>query len=244
MPWSQRWNVFSTPTATPSGTLEIPPMGTRMCKVNVALPSGRSEEFSIPQSSKVRDLRVQAQKSFQLGFLRLVTADHRVVDPTLSLQAAGLEDGDRLTAIAVEAKVSATAFSFALFCCQGDRVVTWGSPHRGGDSSHVQDQLKRVQHAQATEVAFAAILENGSVVTWGNRDCGGDSSEVQDKLRGVQHVQATEFAFAATLADGSVVTWGNPNYGGESSKSKISSEVSSRFKQLRAHLLPSWQMDP
>ena len=60
MPWSQQWNVFSTPTATPSGTLE--PKGTGMCKVNVALPSGRSEKFSIPKSSKVGDLRVQAQK--------------------------------------------------------------------------------------------------------------------------------------------------------------------------------------
>ena len=80
-----------------------------MLQVTVALPSGRSEKFGpLPQSSKVGDLRVLTQKSFQLGFLRLVTADHSVVDPAVSLQAAGLEDGDHLTAIAVKAKLAAT----------------------------------------------------------------------------------------------------------------------------------------
>jgi len=83
-----------------------------MLQVTVAVPSGRSEIFSIAQSSKVGDLRVLAQKSFQLGFLRLVAADHSVVDPTKSLQAAGLEDGAHLTAIAIEAKVAATSNKF------------------------------------------------------------------------------------------------------------------------------------
>ena len=46
----------------------------------------------------------------------------------------------------------------------------------GGDSSAVQDQLKGVQQIQATDHAFAAILEDGSVVTWGYADFGGDSS--------------------------------------------------------------------
>ena len=71
-----------------------------MLQVTVALPSGCCEKFSIPQSSKVGDLRVLAQKSLQRGFLRLVAADHRTLDPAVSLQAAGLEDGDHLTAIA------------------------------------------------------------------------------------------------------------------------------------------------
>ena len=108
-----------------------------MLHVTVALPSGRSEKFSILQSSKVGDLRVLAQKAFQLGFLRLVAADHSMVDPTKSLQDVGIEDGDHLTAIAVEAKVAATARAFALFCPGGDRVVTWGNPDAGGDSSKV-----------------------------------------------------------------------------------------------------------
>ena len=120
-----------------------------MLQVTVALPSGRSEKFSVLQSSKVGDLRVLAQKSFQLGFLRLVAADHSLVDPTKSLQAAGLQDGGRLAAVAVEAKIATTAEAFALFCSGGDRVVTWGSSLRGGDSSKVQDQLKRCPAASS-----------------------------------------------------------------------------------------------
>ena len=156
-----------------------------MLQVTVALPSGCSEMFSIPQSSKVGDLRILAQKSFQRGFLELVVADHCTLNPTVSLQDAGLEDGDHLTAIVLEAKLAATAAAFALFCSRGHRVVTWGSRNHGGDSSRVQAQLKGVQQLQATQFAFAAILADGSVVTWGDPDYGGDSSEVQDQLKGV-----------------------------------------------------------
>ena len=188
-----------------------------MLQVTVALPSGSSEKFSIPQSSKVGDLKVLAQKSFQRGFLKLVAADHSLMDPTVSLQAAGLQDGLHVTAIVLEAQLAATDAAFALFCSGGDRVVTWGKPNRGGDSSEVQDQLKGVQQLQATERAFAAILADGSVVTWGDPLHGGDSSEVQDQLKGVQQLQATHEAFAAILADGSVVTWGKSESGGDSS---------------------------
>ena len=174
-----------------------------MLQIHVSLPSGRSETFSLPQSAKVGGLRVLAQKLFQRGFLRLVNADHSVVDPTLSLQAAGLEDGDHLTAIVIDAKAAKTHRAFAVFCSGGDQVVTWGDPDYGGDSSEVQDQLKGVQQVQATYCAFAAILADGSVVTWGESDYGGDSSEVQDQLKGVQQVQATYCAFAAILAGGS-----------------------------------------
>ena len=55
----------------------------------------------------------------------------------------------------------------------------------------MQEQLRNVQHIQATGGAFAAILESGAVVTWGRPENGGDSSQVQEQLRNVQHVQAT-----------------------------------------------------
>ena len=48
-----------------------------------------------------------------------------MLDPTVSLQAAGLEDGDHLTAIVLEAKLAATSAAFTLFRPGGDRVVTW-----------------------------------------------------------------------------------------------------------------------
>ena len=125
-----------------------------MIRISIALPSGRSEAFTLPQSSKVGDLRILAQKSFQRGFLRLVDADHYMMNPAVSLQLAGLADGDNLTAIVTEPKVAATAGAFALFCSGGNQVVTWGDPNYGGDSSEVQPQLKGVQQVQATAFAF------------------------------------------------------------------------------------------
>ncbi|OLP96560.1 Ankyrin-3 [Symbiodinium microadriaticum] len=83
--------------------------------------------------------------------------------------------------------------------------------------AHLWDQLKNVQHIQASFSAFAAILDDGSVVTWGSAADGGDSRAVQDQLKNVQHIHASRSAFAAILADGSVVTWGYPEHGGDSS---------------------------
>ena len=149
--------------------------------------------------------------------MRLVTAMGTVLlDPQQSLLAAGLQDGDHVTAVVQRAKLAATNRAFAMWCCGGDTVITWGHENHGGDSSEVQDQFRSVQEIKATRAAFAAILEDGSVVTWGDPDAGGDSATVQDQLRKVQQVQATSLAFAAILPDGSVVTWGAPDAGGDS----------------------------
>ena len=92
-----------------------------------------------------------------------------MVDPTKSLQSAGRQDGDDLTAVAIEPKLAATDLAVASFCCGSDRVVTWGHPDCGRDSSEIQDQLNGVQQVQATgDGAFAAILADGLVVTWGD----------------------------------------------------------------------------
>ena len=193
-----------------------------MFQVTVVSASGRSESISAPP--KVGDLKILVQKSFNQRFLMLVTADGRILgDPCQSLVDAQLKDKDCLTAVALQANVAATMPSlslrgaFALWCCGGRKIITWGHPGYGGDSSAVQDQLRNVQQVQGTSGAFAAILADGSVVTWGHPNYGGDSSAVQDQLRNVQEVQGTTGAFAAILADGSVVTWGHPDYGGDSS---------------------------
>ena len=49
----------------------------------------------------------------------------------------------------------------------------------------MQDQLKNVQHVQATEDAFAAVLGDGSVVAWGDAGAGGASGAVHEQLRSV-----------------------------------------------------------
>ena len=147
-----------------------------MLQVNVALASGRSVNLSVPESCKVQDLKVLAQQSFGQGFVKLITAEgRRLNDLTKTLDESGIQDGNHLMAIAQEAKLAATDQAFALWCCGGDRIVTWGAADCGGDSSRVQDKLKNVQQLQATRRAFAAIVGNGSVVTWGDVRSGGDS---------------------------------------------------------------------
>ena len=193
-----------------------------MLQIHVALPSGKRKSLTLPQSSKVGDLKRLAQQSFQQGFLRLVTAKGRVLSAAESLEEAGLQDQDELTAIVRQAKFVPNPEAFALWCFGGDGIVTWGNPTLGGDSSAVQQQLKSVQQVQGTHSAmealgvsgaFAAILADGSLVTWGSEPL--SSAAVHDQLKNVQQVQGTLAAFAAVLSDGSVVSWGNPALGGD-----------------------------
>ena len=188
-----------------------------MLQIDVALASGQSERFEVSQDTTIAELKSLAQRTFRQGLLKLVTAKGEVLaNPTqLVKDAAGLQDGDNLTAFVLKVMLAATDQAFALWCCGGDKVVTWGNANFGGDISQVKDQLKSVKQVQATDNAFAAILADGSVVTWGDAAYGGDSSEVKDELKGVQQIQATSGAFAALPADGSVVAWGFPTMGGD-----------------------------
>ena len=190
-----------------------------MLKINVALPNGHTELLALPPSSTVQDVRTKTQQAFGKKYLRLITAKNRVlVDFERTLEEAEIEDGECLTALVLQPQLAATGGAFALWCRGDSAIVTWGDAGSGSDSSAVRDQLKGVQQIQATDFAFAAIVEDGSVVTWGHEDFGSDSSAVQDQLRGVQQIQSAHFgAFAAILADGSVVTWGDARCGGNSS---------------------------
>ena len=158
-----------------------------MLRVDVALPSGREESLEVPLSSTVGHLKMLAQNSLGQRFLQLVTAAGLPLDPMNSLEAAGVQEGDNLTALAQQPKMAATEKAFALWCCGGLRIVTWGNPRCGGDISAVQNRLGQsgVQQIKASSGAFAALLADGSVVTWGKADFGGDSSKVQEDLEGV-----------------------------------------------------------
>ena len=187
-----------------------------MLQVKVTLLNGNPELLTLLPSSTVQDVRTKAQQAFGKKHLRLVTAENRVlVNFEQTLEEAEIEDGECLTALALQPQLAATVSAFALWCHGDSAIVTWGNARCGGDSSAVQDQLKGVQQIQASNGAFAAIREDGSVVAWGDADCGGDSSAVRNQLRGVQQIQATNSAFAAILEDGSVATWGDARFGGD-----------------------------
>eukprot|EP00438_Fugacium_kawagutii_P011282 Skav202832 [mRNA] locus=scaffold746:19842:21236:+ [translate_table: standard] len=189
-----------------------------LMELQAALPSGRSERISVSESGTIGDLRKEVQQSLGRPFLRLTAPDGRLLnDPTESLELAGLKDGDTIAVVAQRPKVAAMQGAFALWCEGGDRVVTWGDPGDGGDSSRVLKQLRNVQQIHSAGHAFAAILADRSVVTWGNTDCGGNSSGVHDQLRNVHQIYATNAAFAAVSAGGNVVTWGLTRSGGDSS---------------------------
>ena len=64
----------------------------------------------------MRDLKRAAQGALKQLFLRPVGPDGHLLDPTDSLEAAGLRDGDHLMAIARQPKVAATSKAFALWC--------------------------------------------------------------------------------------------------------------------------------
>ena len=104
-----------------------------MLRVNVGLLSGRTEVLEVEQASSVRDLKVLAQKSFERAFLKLITAGGRpLVDLDESLEAAGIQDRDFVTAIPLQAQLAANDRAFALWCHGGNHVVTWGDPKYGG----------------------------------------------------------------------------------------------------------------
>ena len=108
----------------------------QMLQVTVSLPSGHSTSLSIPQCSTVGDLKTSTQESLGKHFLRLVTSEgQNLNNPSEALWAAGLDDGDQLTAIVGQAKLAATESTFALWCCAGDGVVTWGYPQDQGPES-------------------------------------------------------------------------------------------------------------
>ena len=194
---------------------------SKTLQLNVSLPSGRCAALSLPLEGTVLDLKLAAQQSLGQGFLTLAAPDGRLLNPTEPLQVSGLQSGDSVTAVAQQLKVAATSAAMVLWRVGGNRIVTWGSPGFGGDSTRVRDQLRNVQQIHATSLAFAAILADGSVVTWGHPRYGGDSTRVRDQLRNVQQIHATRFAFAAILADGSVVTWGSPGCGGDSTGVRV-----------------------
>ena len=98
-------------------------------QLTLALTSGRSVSISLPRSSKVADLKALAQEALKKRFLRLVTVEGRILtDPAEPLLAAGLQEGDQLTAIVGVPQLAASFRAFALWYCGGGGVVTWGDP--------------------------------------------------------------------------------------------------------------------
>ena len=166
-------------------------------KVDAHSPSGDGCFIGISPVTPISELKAAAQQHFQRRFK--LTAKGRQLDSTATLSEAGLRDGDAVTAVVQLGHLAATENAFAW---HGHEVVTWGHPDFGGDSSQVQDQLRNVQSIQATQCAFAAILESGSVLILGSSTLWRRQRSGSGSVRNVQSIQATGRAFAAILESG------------------------------------------
>ena len=96
-----------------------------MIQVNVALPNGHAELLTLLPSSTVQDVRTKAQRTFGKKYLRLITAKNRVLDPDKTLEEAGVENGECLTALVLLPQLAATkrAFAFVLSWRQQNRFL-------------------------------------------------------------------------------------------------------------------------
>ena len=157
----------------------------------VGLLSGKVVTLEASLDDTVATLKRRAETALEVGRGRLVDSCGRILDSSVPLKCAKLQNGQSLTLHVSQVHTHANESAFAAILGDGS-VETWGGAVYGGDSSEVQDQLKNVQQIQASKYVFAAILGDGSVVTWGHAYYGGDSSEVQDQLSNVQQIQASK----------------------------------------------------
>ncbi|CAE6924199.1 DUSP12, partial [Symbiodinium sp. CCMP2592] len=202
--------------------------------IEISLLSGRRALVRARLDDTVNELRKNAERQLGLDLGVLLTEEGRELLGFGTLLEAGLREGGR-----VSGTVRRTELISAYGCLQrsGDawpldllweleafaalrpdgRVITWGDPGCGGDSSQVQDRLVGVQSISAASRAFAALRSDGAVVTWGDPTYGGDSGPVQKQLRRVKSIHAAAYAFAAVRMDGAAVAWGEHRYGGDCS---------------------------
>ncbi|OLP90907.1 putative E3 ubiquitin-protein ligase HERC2 [Symbiodinium microadriaticum] len=186
--------------------------------VEVGLLSGKTATVEVGLDEQVSTLKLRAQTALGVGRGRLLDSSGSVLNDSLSVQHAKVQNGDSLTwhINTVQVQACDIGAAFAAILSDGS-VATWVLSNRAGNSSAVQELLKNVQQIQVSYRSFAAILGDGSVVTWGDDENGGNSSSVQEQLKNVQQIQAAGGAFAAIRGDGSVVTWGEADCGGDSS---------------------------
>ena len=130
--------------------------------LQVALVSGKTADIAITTQTCLEVVKQLAEDALQTRKGTLRNSHGQLVDTRQTVAQAGLKPGDVLTLLVRQTRVAAAyrgRSSFSAILGDGC-VVTWGHPDDGGDSGKVQERLKNVQHIQATERAFAAVLDN------------------------------------------------------------------------------------
>ena len=149
--------------------------------IHAALMSGRVAQISASIDHPLMHVKLQVQDALQTDPGVLRDSAGRILDERQTLAEAGVLPGDSLALHVRQTRLASSFDSFAAIMGDGS-VVRWGHPD-DGDSGNVQEQLRNVQHIQATQTACAAIPDHGSVVTWGFPSNGGNCARVQEQLR-------------------------------------------------------------
>lgn len=162
-------------------------------ELEISLPSGKRKKI---EANSMEDLKARSQEAFNMGVLRLCGCG--------SGDFSDLAQGTAFQAIVVKVCLASTSTAFVLYSYSD--IVSWGSPHSGGQmSAAIKSQLRhrKITEVVGTDDAFAAVLADGSVLTCGSLEYGGDISSVQHQLRNVVKVHSARGAFCALRGDGS-----------------------------------------
>ena len=127
--------------------------------------SGKSVFLQTESNATVDDFKRSAQSALSTGKARHVTASAHVLDGARKISECGLHSGDSVALHVGHAQALSSRTACAAILGDGS-AVAWGFAARGGDSRAVQHQLTNVQIIQASDGAFAALLNDGSVGTW------------------------------------------------------------------------------
>ncbi|CAL1150457.1 unnamed protein product [Cladocopium goreaui] len=152
--------------------------------ITAVLPSGKQQTVTLAVSAKVQELKEILQRCFDQQFLVILDARGAVLRVDGMIPSAA-----SVTCVARFPCLASTWKAFALWC-HNDRVVTWGHPAYGSDSSGVCKRLRKVVQIVASGRAFAAVTSYGSVVTWGLPKMVADTAMVRQQLYDVRNVTA------------------------------------------------------
>ena len=164
--------------------------------VSVGLLSGKTALVEARIEEDVDALKIRAQRALGVGFGMLVDAAGSILQESLPIRRAKVQNRDSLTLQMRSVEACASGWAFATIFGDG-YVASWGK----FNERHGNCFRGPVQQIHSTGYAFAAILDDETVVTWGDAGFGGDSCAVQHQLTSVKQIQANCFAFAFVLAN-------------------------------------------
>jgi len=102
--------------------------------------------------------------------------------------------------------IFSTGYSFAVLKSNG-KIVTWGHPDYGGDSSSVAHDLKSEEIAKvvSTELAYAVLTQNGKIIAWGDSDFSKYKDQLQSNVVNLEVDDNT--GFVANKSNGTEIRW-------------------------------------